>query len=154
MALGAIVVAGGVYTASAVLSDWQVREAARPVPDARVSDGKCTSKIIIHICDATLALRTAAGPVAYSGFFLNLANLLPVSPLDGGRITAVVSPRVWLLGAPMLLALLLFRPRSRVRCRANAACCSVDVTGTNRMLERVTASQMATASFASVLASA
>jgi hypothetical protein len=63
VALGAILVAAGVYTAPAVLSDWQVRDAARPVPDARVSDGKCTSKIVIHICDATLALRTPAGPV-------------------------------------------------------------------------------------------
>ena len=48
--------------------------------------------------------------VAYSGFFLNFFNLLPVSPLDGGRITAIVSPRVWLLGAPMMLALLLYSP--------------------------------------------
>ena len=48
--------------------------------------------------------------VAYSGFFLNLINLLPVSPLDGGRITAILSPRIWLLGAPIMLGLLLYRP--------------------------------------------
>jgi Zn-dependent protease len=48
--------------------------------------------------------------VSYSGFFLNFLNLLPVSPLDGGRITAILSPRVWLLGAPLMLALLLYRP--------------------------------------------
>lgn len=48
--------------------------------------------------------------VAYSGFFLNLVNLLPVSPLDGGRITAVVSPRIWLIGAPMMIAMILYRP--------------------------------------------
>lgn len=48
--------------------------------------------------------------VAYSGFFLNLFNLLPVSPLDGGRITAIVSPRIWLLGAPMMVALMLYQP--------------------------------------------
>lgn len=48
--------------------------------------------------------------VAYSGFFLNLLNLLPVSPLDGGRITAILSPRIWLLGAPIMLGLLLYRP--------------------------------------------
>ncbi len=41
--------------------------------------------------------------VAYSGFFLNLINLIPVSPLDGGRIMAVVSPRIWLLGAPIIV---------------------------------------------------
>lgn len=44
------------------------------------------------------------------GLFLNLFNLLPVSPLDGGRITAVISPRIWLIGAPIMLALMLYRP--------------------------------------------
>lgn len=48
--------------------------------------------------------------IAYSGFFLNLFNLLPVSPLDGGRITAIISPRVWLLGAPLMVALLFYSP--------------------------------------------
>jgi Zn-dependent protease len=48
--------------------------------------------------------------IAYAGMFLNLINLLPVSPLDGGRITAIISPRVWLVGAPALVALLLWRP--------------------------------------------
>lgn len=48
--------------------------------------------------------------ISYSGLFLNLFNLLPVSPLDGGRITAVLSPRVWLIGAPMMLALMFYRP--------------------------------------------
>ncbi len=48
--------------------------------------------------------------VAYSGFFLNLFNLIPLSPFDGGRITAVLSPRIWLLGVPILGALFLWRP--------------------------------------------
>ena len=48
--------------------------------------------------------------IAYSGFLLNLFNLLPLSPLDGGRITAVMSPRVWLLGVPMLLGLMIYWP--------------------------------------------
>jgi Zn-dependent protease len=48
--------------------------------------------------------------VAYSGFFLNLFNLLPLSPLDGGRITAILSPRVWFLGLPCLVALMIYRP--------------------------------------------
>ena len=47
--------------------------------------------------------------VAYAGFFLNLFNLIPVSPLDGGRVTAVLSPKLWLLGAPVLLGLLLIK---------------------------------------------
>jgi Zn-dependent protease len=48
--------------------------------------------------------------IAYSGLFLNLFNLLPISPLDGGRITAIISPRIWLIGAPMMLAMLIYRP--------------------------------------------
>jgi Zn-dependent protease len=48
--------------------------------------------------------------VAYSGFFLNLFNLIPLSPFDGGRITAVLSPRLWLLGVPILVALFFWRP--------------------------------------------
>lgn len=41
--------------------------------------------------------------IAYSGFFLNLFNLIPISPLDGGRISAIISPRVWFLGIPFLI---------------------------------------------------
>lgn len=48
--------------------------------------------------------------LAYSGFMLNLFNLIPLSPLDGGRITAILSPRVWLLGVPLLVGLFLYNP--------------------------------------------
>lgn len=48
--------------------------------------------------------------VAYGGFFLNLFNLIPLSPLDGGRITAVLSPKLWLLGVPVLVGLFLMHP--------------------------------------------
>ena len=48
--------------------------------------------------------------LAYSGFMLNLFNLIPISPLDGGRITAIISPKVWLLGVPLLVALFFYRP--------------------------------------------
>ncbi|MDR3418735.1 MAG: site-2 protease family protein [Nevskia sp.] len=48
--------------------------------------------------------------LSYSGFMINLFNLIPVSPLDGGRITAVISPRVWLFGAPLLVGLFILHP--------------------------------------------
>lgn len=48
--------------------------------------------------------------LSYSGFFINLFNLIPISPFDGGRITAIVSPRIWLLGVPVLVGLFLWRP--------------------------------------------
>lgn len=48
--------------------------------------------------------------LSYAGFFLNLFNLIPLSPFDGGRITAIISPRVWLIGVPILAALFFWRP--------------------------------------------
>lgn len=36
--------------------------------------------------------------LASSGFLLNLFNLLPISPLDGGRIIGVISPKLWIVG--------------------------------------------------------
>jgi Zn-dependent protease len=35
---------------------------------------------------------------AYLGFFLNLFNLIPVMPLDGGRVAGVVDSRLWIVG--------------------------------------------------------
>jgi Zn-dependent protease len=48
--------------------------------------------------------------IAYAGFFLNLFNLIPVAPFDGGRVTAVISPRLWLIGVPVLIGLFFYRP--------------------------------------------
>ncbi|WP_391563853.1 site-2 protease family protein [Paenibacillus cremeus] len=36
--------------------------------------------------------------LAYVGFFLNLLNLLPIHPLDGGRIATAISRWLWLIG--------------------------------------------------------
>jgi Zn-dependent protease len=40
--------------------------------------------------------------LAYTGFFLNLFNLTPVYPLDGGWIVRAISPILWLLGLIIL----------------------------------------------------
>jgi len=48
--------------------------------------------------------------LAYIGFFLNLFNLLPVLPLDGGRAMAALSPWVWFAGFAGLIALTVFFP--------------------------------------------
>jgi Zn-dependent protease len=48
--------------------------------------------------------------LAFTGFFLNLFNLLPIVPLDGGRIVAAVHPVLWALGMVGLLGLAFVAP--------------------------------------------
>jgi len=50
--------------------------------------------------------------LAYIGFFLNLFNLLPVLPLDGGRAMAAMAPWMWFVGFVALIpvAVLLHGP--------------------------------------------
>jgi Zn-dependent protease len=48
--------------------------------------------------------------LAFIGFFLNLFNLLPVLPLDGGRAMAALSPWVWLVGFAGLVAMAFIFP--------------------------------------------
>jgi Zn-dependent protease len=48
--------------------------------------------------------------LAYFGFFINLFNLLPVVPLDGGRAAAAMSPWMWFLGFGVLVALAFLDP--------------------------------------------
>jgi len=48
--------------------------------------------------------------LAYFGFFINLFNLLPVVPLDGGRAAAAMSPWMWFAGLGVLVALVFLDP--------------------------------------------
>jgi Zn-dependent protease len=43
--------------------------------------------------------------LAFTGFFLNLFNLLPVLPLDGGRAMAAMAPWMWFAGFAALIPL-------------------------------------------------
>ena len=42
--------------------------------------------------------------LAFFGFFLNLFNLAPVLPLDGGRAMSALTPWMWLVGYGLLVA--------------------------------------------------
>jgi Zn-dependent protease len=48
--------------------------------------------------------------LAYVGFLINLFNLLPVIPLDGGRAMAAMAPWMWFLGFGGLVALVFVFP--------------------------------------------
>jgi len=48
--------------------------------------------------------------LAFTGFFLNLFNMIPMVPLDGGRAAAALHPSIWLLGLAGLIALMLYHP--------------------------------------------
>jgi Zn-dependent protease len=47
---------------------------------------------------------------AYTGFFLNLLNLLPIVPLDGGRAAAALHPYTWLAGVALMAGLFFVFP--------------------------------------------
>jgi Zn-dependent protease len=48
--------------------------------------------------------------LAFTGFLLNLFNLLPIVPLDGGRAVAAVHPVFWAVGLAVLLVLVFVVP--------------------------------------------
>lgn len=58
--------------------------------------GTAASLVVLGIYGATGAEFWRA--LAYTGFVLQLFNLAPVLPLDGGRAMAALSTRLWLLG--------------------------------------------------------
>jgi Zn-dependent protease len=48
--------------------------------------------------------------LAYVGFLINLFNLAPMLPLDGGRAVGAMSPVFWLLGLALTAALFFVMP--------------------------------------------
>ena len=48
--------------------------------------------------------------LSFVGFLLNLFNLLPIVPLDGGRAVAALHPALWLVGLAGLVALTIVAP--------------------------------------------
>ena len=48
--------------------------------------------------------------LAFTGFFLNLFNLVPVLPLDGGRAMAAMAPWMWFVGFAAMIGLVFVFP--------------------------------------------
>lgn len=70
--------------------------------------GTAGSAVCLGIGEATNSDLLRA--LAYFGFFLNLFNLLPVVPLDGGRAMAAMAPWMWFIGFAALVAMLFIIP--------------------------------------------
>ncbi|GAA0431748.1 hypothetical protein GCM10008983_05410 [Lentibacillus halophilus] len=69
---------------------------------------------LLSILPAVALYMTTGNPywalVIQLGALINLFNLFPVSPLDGGRIVSVLSPNIWLVGLLVLLPILFISP--------------------------------------------
>jgi Zn-dependent protease len=48
--------------------------------------------------------------LAFVGFFLNLFNLIPITPLDGGRAVAALHPAIWFVGLLLMVGLVVLNP--------------------------------------------
>jgi Zn-dependent protease len=61
---------------------------------------------LLHLATGNPLFRA----LAYTGFFLNLFNLAPLGPLDGGRIVTALSPWLWLVGLGVVLVMAIVHP--------------------------------------------
>ena len=48
--------------------------------------------------------------VAQWSYWLNLFNLIPLAPLDGGRVSMAIDRRMWILGVPLLAYVIFSMP--------------------------------------------
>jgi Zn-dependent protease len=92
----------GAFVAQKTLTANAVQDAASALAGPAVGIGASA------ICQA---YGLATGNVfwvvaAHIGYLLNLFNLIPVLPLDGGRIAGTIDPRLWMLGLVLFVVYL------------------------------------------------
>jgi len=66
--------------------------------------GAIASSFCLYLAQLQPHVHTIWAPLAYFGFFINLFNLVPIVPFDGGRVLAAIDRRVWVIGFLALLA--------------------------------------------------
>src|SRR5438034_6630666 len=66
--------------------------------------GALASGACLFLAELTPHVPTIWAALAYFGFFINLFNLIPVLPFDGGRVLGAIDRRVWIIGFLGLLA--------------------------------------------------
>lgn len=85
-------------------SVYQEAESALAGPIAGTA-GALAVGYLAHL-DGSGLLRS----LAFTGLLLNLFNLLPALPLDGGRVAGALHPVIWLGGLVALLGFEIYRP--------------------------------------------
>jgi Zn-dependent protease len=79
--------------------------------EADIAYGGPFAGTMVALLAAGVGLALESRPfvaLAYTGFFLNLFNLTPISPLDGGRVAQAFSRRAWIIGVILLGAIFLW----------------------------------------------
>jgi Zn-dependent protease len=66
--------------------------------------GAIAASVCLAIALRNPDVRSIWAPLAYFGFLLNLFNLIPIVPFDGGRVLAAIDRRVWIVGFLVLIA--------------------------------------------------
>jgi Zn-dependent protease len=66
--------------------------------------GAIAASVCLFLALQTPYIRNVWAPLAYFGFFMNLFNLIPIVPFDGGRVLAAIDRRLWILGFLGLVA--------------------------------------------------
>src|SRR5256714_12623594 len=70
--------------------------------------GAIASSVCLLLALQSPHIPTIWAPLAYFGFFINLFNLIPIVPFDGGRVLAAIDRRIWIVGFLGLLGFLIW----------------------------------------------
>ena len=103
MKLKGIPVGGMVFIPmlGAAVTMRQMPQNARDEAEVGIA-GPIAGTIAASVCLLLAQMHTQSeallASLAYFGFFMNLFNLIPIVPFDGGRVLAAIDRRVWIIG--------------------------------------------------------
>jgi Zn-dependent protease len=95
------------------LTSWHQHEAREPYEDAETAIAGPLAGTIGALVVLYFAHRDHSGmlhSLAFTGMFLTIFNLVPVQPLDGGKVLHLLNPWVWVVGFLGLAGYAWYRP--------------------------------------------